>query len=241
MKYQEDFVLEKKYLNLIEKHIYNTKTDKFGMITGIEITSFGIQLKAYYDNIDSDSIVFFEDFEKNVLKFVIVTETGFSKSITENYKKEIIEDVKSFFENKFTEDMIMYVKEEKRDEKNRENKQKEIKNISGKLMNLSKLSAEIFHDNYAALKLYKKYTEGVLTETELLYAVCNYLCEEVKKLKDWNLDLSMKDFLKEEAEFLVDYAESRFEKQEKIINEENKEGMFKIMDMLLGKERKAEE
>lgn len=241
MNYQEDFVLEKKYLNLIEKHIYNTKTDKFGMITGIEITSFGIQLKAYYDNMDSDSIVFFEDFEKGILKFVIITDTGFPKSVMGNYEKEIVEDVKEFFGDKFTEDMIMYVNEEKRDEKNRENKQRELKNIKGKLTNLSKLSAEIFHDNYTALELYKKYAKGVLTEIELLYGICNHLCKEIKYLKDRNLQLFMKGFLEEEAKFLVDYTESKLEKQGKIIKEGDKENMFKVMDMLLGKEDKTEE
>lgn len=240
MNYQEDFVLEKKYLNIIEKCIYNTATDKFGMITGIEITNLGIQLKVYYDNMDSDSIVFFEDFEKGVLKFVIITDTGFPKTVIGNYEKKIIEDVKAFFGDKFTEDMIIYVTEEKREEKNRENKNREIENISGTLTNLKKLSTEIFYDNYTALELYKKYTKGDLTETELLYAICNHLCEEIKYLKDRNLELSMKGFLEEQAQFLIDYTQSRLEKQGKIINEENKEGMFKFIDMLLGKEDESE-
>ena len=241
MKYQEDFVLDKKYLNLIDKCIYNTKTDKFGMITAIEIDGSGIFLKTYYDNMDSDCVAFFGDFEKGKLKFIVIKGLDLPKGIQKDFERETKEDIKLFFGEKFTEDMIMYVEEEKRKAKNEENEQKEIKNIRGKLMNLSKLSAEIFYDNYTALELYKNYTKGNLAETQLLYGICNHLCEEIKYFKDRNLELSMKGFLEEQARFLIDYTQSRLEKQGKTIKEEDKENMFKVMDLLIGIENKAED
>lgn len=234
MTYQEDFVLEKKYLNLIGKSIYNKADNKNGMITGIEISDHGYYLKAYYDVIDSDSVVFFEDFKKGNIQFLLINGMELPKELREKYEEETVEDIKAAFEDDFTDDMIkVYTKEEYNAELEKK-KQAGINAISGRFGNLEKLSAEIFYDNYTTVELYKRYVSGAITESQMLFGICNFLCEEVKRLKDDNLNYFIDKFNREQAEFLVEYAARKKEvnkKGEKIIND--KEKMFEMLDMMM--------
>jgi len=223
------------YLNLVDKYIYNTELDKFGIITDIEISKMGIYLKAYYDRIHSSEMVLFEDFEKGKLNFIIITgESILTKDQSEQYKEMTINEIKQAFGDKFSDEMITYVDDEERKRKNREDEQREIQRISMKMVNLIKLSAEIFYDDYICTETYKKYCKGEITETELLYIACNHLCEEIKRLKDENLNYFVEKFRKEEAKFLVDYAKHKKEvdkiSENKIIPDEHKEGLFSILD-----------
>lgn len=101
MTYKEDFVLEKKYLNLIGKTIYSKTNDKNGMITGIEISEHGYYLKVFYDVIDSDNIVFFEDFKKGNMQFLLINGMEFPKELREKYEAETVEDIKAAFGDDF--------------------------------------------------------------------------------------------------------------------------------------------
>lgn len=237
MTYQEDFVLEKKYLNLIGKSIYNKAEDKNGTITGIEISEHGYYLKAYYDSIDSDNIVFFEDFKKGNVQFLLIKGMELPKELREKYEKETVEDIKEAFGYDFTEDMIKVCTKEEYNEELEKKKQAGINAISGRFGNLEKLSAEIFYDNYTTVELYKRYASGAITETEMLFGICNFLCEEIKRLKDDNLNYFIDKFNHEQAEFLVEYVARKKEvnkKGEKIIND--KEKMFEMLDVMMGDE-----
>ncbi len=235
MESNENLEIINSYLNLLDKYIYNTELDKFGMITDIEISRTGIYLKAYYDRIHSSEMVLFEDFEKGKLKFTIITgENVLTKEQNEKYKEKQINDIKQAFGDKFSDDMIMYIEDEERKRRNKEDEQREIQRISMKMINLKKLSAEVFYDDYVCTEGYKKYANGEITETELLYIACNHLCEEIKRLKDENLNYFIEKFRYEQAEFLVDYAKHKNDvdsiSENKIIKEECKESMFKILD-----------
>lgn len=246
MTYQEDFTLEKKYLNLLGKYIYNTETDKFGMITAISISKIGMSLKAYYDSINDDSLVFFEDFKKGTLKFTLIDGGAtFGTELHEKYTNEIIDDIKSIFGEEFSEDMIIHVDDDKRKEKNRENEEKEVKNICGKLLNISKVTAEIFYDDYTSREIYMKYTDGKISETEMLYLVCNHLCEELNRIKSENLEYFVEKMNREHAALLVDYASRKAGidlKAKDILDENQKETMVSMLDKLLdGFKEKYEE
>lgn len=113
-------------------------------------------------------------------------------------------------------------------------KQVKINAISGRFGNLEKLSAEIFYDNYTTVELYKRYAKGAITESEMLFGICNFLCKEIKRLKDDNLNYFIDKFNHEQAEFLVEYASRKKEvdkKREKIIND--KEKMFEMLDAMM--------
>lgn len=246
MESNENLKIINKYLNLIEKYIYNTELDKFGMITDVEISRIGIYLKAYYDRIHSSEMVLFEDFEKGVLKFAIINgENIFTKEQNEKYKEKEINDIKQTFGNNFSDDMIMYIDEEERKIRNEEDEQREIQRISMKMINLKKLSAEIFYDNYLCTEAYKKYSKEEITEKEMLYIICNHLCEEVKRLKDENLNYFIEKFRHEQAEFLVDYAKHKKEvdksSEHKIIEDESKEIISKVLDEKLKESEEASE
>lgn len=235
MESNENLEIIEKYLKLIDKYIYNTELDKFGMITDIEISGVGVSLKAYYDRIHSSDIVIFEDFVKGKLKFTIITgESVLTKEKNKKYEEKKINEIKQAFGDKFSDDMIIYIDDEERKRRNKEDEQREIQRISTKMINLKKLSADIFYDNYVCTESYKKYSNGEITETEMLYVVCNYLCEEIRRLKDENLNYFIEKFRKEQAEFLVDYAKHRKEvdklSENKIIEDENKEIFFKVLD-----------
>lgn len=234
MTYQEDFVLDKKYLNLIGKTIHDKQENKNGMITGIEISDHGYYLKAFYDVIDSDCMVFFEDFKKGKLQFVVIQGMEIPKEMREKYESETIEDIKVAFGDEFTDDMIISCTNEEYKSELEKKKQAGINAISGRFGNLEKLSAEIFYDNYTTVELYKRYASGAITETEMLFGICNFLCGEVKRLKDDNLNYFIDKFNHEQAEFLVEYAARKKEadkKGEKIINEKGK--IFEMLDVMM--------
>lgn len=235
----EDLKIENKYLNLLNKYIYDTKLDKFGMINSIEL-NIGIGgicmlLKAYFDRIHSSKMVFFDDFKNGIMKFTIIGgETILTKEQEEKYNQSVIDDIKNAFGEDFREDMIMYIDDEERKERNRENDEREVQNIRGKMINLKKLSAEIFYDDFTACEAYQKYAKGDLSETEMLYIICNHLCEEIKRLKDDNLNYFLSKFKREQAEFLIDYAERKIDvdgkSENKIIKEEFKESLYELID-----------
>lgn len=237
MTYQEDFVLEKKYLNLLQKRIYSSELNLFGMITKIEITDHGIYLKAYFSKLHNSEMIFFEDFKNGKIKFVIITDVGISNKFEKQLNDENLQSIKDFLEEEFSQDKIVYQTNDEHQKENEREKDMEVCKIGNTFPDLKKLSAEIFYDNYTTLELYKKYSLGAITETELLYGVCNYLCEEIKRLKDDNLNYFIDKFNHEQEQFLVEYAARKKEvdkKGKKIIHD--KEEMFEMLDVLIGTE-----
>lgn len=239
MTYKEDFVIDKKYLNLIHKCIYSAELDMFGMITEIAVTNSGMYFKAYFDKIHDDRMILFEDFKNGKMKFVIITDMDFPKKFNEEYINETFRHIKEFLGEDFSEDKIIYQTNDEHKQEIREKDELEICRISNDLLNLKRFSAEIFYDNYSTIELYKKYASGAITETELIYGACNYLCEEIKRLKEDNLNYFIEKYNHEEKEFLIEYA-SRKEKVEMkskgFFNDNEKENMFKVLDVLSGEE-----
>lgn len=232
---QEDFILDKKYLNLIHKSIYSVDLDMFGMISEIAVTDYGMYLKACFNKIHNDRMILFEDFKNGKIKFVIITNIGISDKLESQFKDKDLQDIKNFLGDDFSEDKIIYQTNDKYKEEIRRKDKLEVFNIENTLLNLKKLSAEIFYDDYTILELYKKYVAGIITETELLYGVCNYLCQEIKRLKDDNLNYFIEKFNHEQKEILIEYKSRKKEvdeKGEKIIND--KEKMFEMLDVMAG-------
>lgn len=247
MTYNEDLTLDKKYLNLLGKYIYNKDHDKFGLISSIEICDrIGIMFRAFYDKFNDNDIVFFNDFKEGTVQFVIISGLCIGKELEEKSKRETIEDIKCAMGEDFREDMLLYIDEEDRKEKNWQNDEREIQNIGIKNLNVKRLSAEVFYDDFTCKEAYKKYADGSISETEMLYIICNYLCEEQKRLKDENLEYFISKMHTEQAEFLVDYASRKAgvdkKRETKLIPDECEEKVVEIMDKLLdGFKEKYEE
>lgn len=201
--------IEEKYEKMLRKNIYNKVLDKFGYIFSLDIAhyivGYGVLLKAFYDTFDSDHIVTFEDFEKGKIQFAIIT--GISSEYDE-YNKEQIEDIKTIFKDVFFDDMIMYVSEDKRKEKNEEKDRRNVQMLHRDMVSLTDISADILANDFYSRELYLKWKREVLTEKELLYALVNHLSQELKRVKDSNFDYFKKyelpEMIKENSNPSVD-------------------------------------
>ncbi len=181
-------IIEDKYVRLIGKPIYSKRLDKHGHISSMEIMS-GFNCvypiyRAYFDIFDNNSIIALEDFVKGELQFVIL-------SGLHEYKKmntEIIESAKSAFGEKYSGDMVMQIDHEKWSKMQKEQDKRNKQSLFTDLVSLDEISVDVFYDDFYTQYLYSKYKNGVLTETQMLYAVVNYLCCEHKRLADKNLE-----------------------------------------------------
>lgn len=192
--------IDDKYFLLLGKYIYNKTLDKFGYISSIEIMSciggWGINLITYYDTFHSRDIALFEDFEKGTLQFTIITDY---EPMMEHY----LEDIKTVFGDKFSEDMILYISEEERTEKNREKDERNIQMLSNDLISLTKISAHVIANDFGARELYLKYKDGALTREKMLYAMINHLAYELKRVEDSNTKYFFKHEFLPEIEELI--------------------------------------
>lgn len=178
--------IEDKYTLLLGKLIYNQELNKFGTIFSIEIGKWSwlyLYLRAYYDKIDNDCIVFLEDFEKQKIKFAII-EYSYCKKEFEEYNKKELEQIKLAFGEKFSEDMIFYIEDSKRKEQIMEREERQKKDIKKDFINLSNTSIEILNDDFKSMELYSKYKKGYIEKEEMLYLIINHLGEECKHLKE---------------------------------------------------------
>lgn len=187
--------IDNTYILLLGKHIYNTILDKFGHISGLEIMQFiggyGICPIVYYDTFHTRDILSIEDFEKGILKFVIITDYDFMQ-------EKYLEDIKTILGDKFSEDIILYISEEERKAKNQENDKRNIQMVSNDLISLTRISAHVIADDFEARELYLKYKNRSITQKEMLYAMVNHLAYELKRVKDSNLEYFYKhEFLPE--------------------------------------------
>lgn len=118
MKYQEDLTIEKKYLNLVNRCIYDVVKNKHGIIKGMDIMFLiggaFMEFTAMYDNIDSDKHVFLDDFKTGKMKFVFLTGGAWESGFLKESQEEELENIKDVFGDEYTEEMVMWIDEEDR-------------------------------------------------------------------------------------------------------------------------------
>ena len=189
-------VIEDKYVRLIGKPIYNKELDKYGLISSLEIRNgFGCTYpiyRAYFDRFDNNRIITLDDFVKSELQFIALIGLHECKKIN----TEITESAKSAFGEKYSDDMIIQIDHEKWSEMQKEQDKRNKQSLFTDLVSLDEISVNVFYDDFYTQGLYSKYKNGVLTETQMLYAVVNYLCCEHKQLADKNLEYFAKYDLK---------------------------------------------
>lgn len=191
--------IDDKYFLILGKYIYNKRLDKYGHISSIDIMhsigGYCVSFRVFYDTFDSNSILFLDDFKKKDIQFIIVTGLDCD---TEEYNKRQVEDIKTAFGDNFSEDMIIYVEESERVKKNEENNNRNTQMLHTDLVDLSNISVGVMTRDFYSRELYLKYKDGILTKEELLFALINHLCQELKRANDRNSEYFFKyEFLKE--------------------------------------------
>lgn len=207
---KENMEIPLKDVTLIGKRIYNTETNKYGMITGICLEEImgriGYRFEAYYDKMEPNSVVFGGDFYKGKIRFVIINMPVF-KELNEKY----ITEIKKFMGNKFSSESIRYITEEEHKKSCSEQEWRGVVEIMGKSKELDSLAADVIQDNYSMLKYFTLFADGIITENQMLYGLVNVLSSELKVNRDHELKESakhlrndMKKLLKETAMEWID-------------------------------------
>lgn len=190
--------IEEKYIKILGKYIYNKELDKFGHISSLELTSgFGmwIQYRVFYDTFDSNHILFFNDFLEGKVKFTIITSV--ENPDYKEFERKELEDIKSAFWDKYSDDMIMYISDDERKRKNQENAERNVQKLHTDLVSLTDISAEVLSKDFYSRELYLKWKDGALSEKKLLYALVNHISQEYRRIDDRNLEYFFKyDFPK---------------------------------------------
>lgn len=183
-------------INIIGKQIYNTETNKYGMISGLFLEKFAGTLghfyEAYYDKIDHNEMVFSEDLHKGKIKFVIVDMPKFKE-----FNNQQIDEIKEFMGENFSENTIFHITEEEQKKHCDEQEWSGIQEIMGKAKELDTLAADIVQDNYSMLKYFTLFIDGIITENQMLYGLVNVLSSELRVKKDKELKEFTEKFKKD--------------------------------------------
>lgn len=155
-----------------------------------------MSFNVYYDTFEDRNLTSFEDFEKGDIQFVILKDPIFEK-----YSEHIINDIKQALGEKFSDTMILYATEDEKKAKDNENDTRNTQMLHRDLVSLTDFSAEVMSNDFYSRELYLKYKRGVISETELLYALVNHLSQELDRIQARNRDYFFKyEFLKEIGE-----------------------------------------
>lgn len=178
--------IENKYLNIIGLHIYNTQLDKYGIISNLNISknadnSFGISYIAFYDSKDNNSTLFYQDFLNNKVKFILIE---FDYLDNKEYNEHCLESIKEYLGDNFNLNNIIRINEKDRQKKLEQQEIKEILNINTNLNKFNFIISETIFQNYHLMKLYKLFTENLITENQMLYGFINVIFAENLFLKE---------------------------------------------------------
>lgn len=211
MKYQEDLTIEKRYLNLVNRGIYDAEKDKHGIITGMDIMFLTggafMELTAMYDNIDSDKHVFLDDFKTGKMKFVFLTGSAWESGFIKESQDEQLENIKDVFGDEYTDDMVMWIDEENR--KTALSKQDCMQQwyIGIQLVNLDSFAEEIVYDSYSTLRAFCLYVDGIIDEKQMLYAMVNTLAAEKRVERDMRINDTHETFSAEIRKVLEEHGD----------------------------------
>ena len=117
-------VIDDKYLGLLGTYIYDKRTKMEGMISDLCImglpNGYTVYYNAYMNSIRSNAMICVEDFESGSVVFLepfgIVYMEKEMKEIAKRHRKVIVD----FFGEKFTENMIVRISENERQNKIKE-------------------------------------------------------------------------------------------------------------------------
>lgn len=191
--------IDNKLFKLLGKRIYNTVSCKYGYISEIRIMQgvggYMVYFNGFYDSYDSESILSINDFKTGALKFILIDMKPsfiFSEEQLDDMQSRLYTEIKEIMGEEFSDDMIIHMTDDEHDEYIRKSKEERIRRIGSDLISLTELSSKVFYDNFSTQRLFTKYKDGVISETEMLYGICNCLCEELQRVKGRELELFTK-------------------------------------------------
>lgn len=111
-----------KNLLLLHKLIYDPRIKANGIITSIEITPLffpdgmhpGFWYRVFINRNHSESILLVDDIKDKKIKFLIPFNLTMSAKEEKDYQERIISDLKEYFGDDFSDDILMYMPEEER-------------------------------------------------------------------------------------------------------------------------------
>lgn len=178
-------IIEDKFAQLVGNHIYNTTLDKFGIISSMKVASYvggyAIEYEAFYDDFNKNMILSIDDFKNGIVKLCIITGLA---SVEVQYNNALLENFKSVMGKDYTGDMVLVIEEAERQKRNRDNEEKNVLKMYGVLVPVDRVSVEAIAKDFYSRELYVKYMEGVIGHEELIYALINYLAQELEREKE---------------------------------------------------------
>lgn len=201
MLYQEDMTIDKKYLNIVGVPIYDTVRKLHGILSEISLLSLSnglyIQYRAFYDDVNNGDTVSKFDFENRTVKFVLLNDKRYKNGFFKEVQDMRTEAIKEFLGEKYTDDCIIWISEEKRKNQLEEQKYREKNKIGNMAKWAESPTKEFIVESYSAMKIFNLYVDKVITEEQFLIELVNILAEEKRVQRDMNLKIGTKSFVKD--------------------------------------------
>lgn len=208
MFYQENLVIDKKYLNIANACIYNVQKNKHGIISEINIsflvTGAIMQFTAFYDKINDNEHFFINDFIIGKMKFVLFKGDKWESGLYKDVQNKELASIKEAFADDYKDDMIMWIDEKERKIALEEQDHRYQQHIGSELVNLDSFAEEVIYDSYSTLKAFSLYANRIIDEKQMLYAMVNILAAEKRVERDFHL--------KERNENLAKHISESFDK-----------------------------
>ena len=215
--FEEDVKIPKEYLNVSNFAIYDTINKRHGIITGIRLrfsflTGCYPEFESYFDQINNIGIVYREDFITGKIKFVMVT--GYkSLMLTLEEQKDLgnkrLDAIKAFLGEKYRDDCILRISQDKRDAELKEQEYREKSKIGKEIRWAESATKAFIFDNYSAMRVFELYKNETITENQFLIELINILANEKRvkfdmdALKDAHVfEEKMKTFIKDNEELV---------------------------------------
>ena len=211
MIFKEDMTIDKKYLNIVGISIYDTVRELHGILSEISLLHlsgrFYIQYRPFYDRVNNKELIFPSDFEKGIIKFVLLNDKVWTKGYLKEAQDEQIEAIKEFLGENYKEDCIIWMSEQEWKDQLSAQEYREKKKIGDCAKWAESPTKELIFESYSAEKMLCLYMNKVITEEQFLMELVNILAEEKRVQRDMQLNEGVKNFRADIEKVLEDNKE----------------------------------
>lgn len=195
---KENLTIDKKYLNIVDIPIYDTKRELHGILNEVSLLcSWGgicIQYHAFYNRVNNNDIVFLSDIEKGIIKFVLLNDEKWANGRLKEAQDMQIEAIKDFLGENYKEDCIIWMSDQERKKQMSAQECREKKKIGDCVKWAESPTKELIYESYSAQKVFCLYVDEVITEEQFLIELVNILAEEKRVQRDMQLNEVEKSF-----------------------------------------------
>lgn len=199
MFYQDDMTIDKKYMNIINIPIYNTEKKLHGILSEISLLRLSnglyIQYKAFYDNVNREDTIYKDDFEKGIVKFVLLNDGNWQKGHLKEMQEMQIQAIKEFLGEDHDKDSVIWISEQERKKQLEEQEYRQKNKIGDCTKWAESATRELIFENYSAIRIFSLYVDEVITKEQFLIELVNILAEEKRVYRDVSLNSGTKSFI----------------------------------------------